>query len=302
MKIKNVQGIICLAVIFLFANQSWAADLILYGTTIAGDMYYDRSSIEKVNKNIIRVGIKSIYNEEGKTKTFSSLKGTYKALDTPDKLNHYILLQEIDCANEKYRTVSIKIYDEKGNMLVSSPEGNTGEWNNILPNSVTETLEKIVCKEPVVPNEAVVASKVEAPVTPKEVVAAPAVTDQNLAQVDSKQTETKAIPEKAVQNLVTKWLNSWKSGYMETYRSCYASDFKLKGMNLDAWISHKTNLSQKSKNINISIGKLKISAEDNNATAVFTQYYSSSIFKDSGKKKLELRKINDEWKIYREIM
>ena len=28
----------------------------------------------------------------------------------------------------------------------------------------------------------------------------------------------------------------------------------------------------------------------------------SSIFKYSGKKKLELRKINDEWKIYREIM
>ena len=89
---------------------------------------------------------------------------------------------------------------------------------------------------------------------------------------------------------------------METYRSCYASDFKSKGMNLDAWVSHKTNVYQKSKNINISIDKLQISAEENNATAVFTQYYSSSIFKDSGKKKLELRKINDEWKIYREIM
>ena len=35
---------------------------------------------------------------------------------------------------------------------------------------------------------------------------------------------------------------------------------------------------------------------------VFTQYYNSSILKYSGKKKLELKKINDEWKISREIM
>jgi hypothetical protein len=47
---------------------------------------------------------------------------------------------------------------------------------------------------------------------------------------------------------------------------------------------------------------LLISERDNDATAVFTQYYSSSIFKDSGKKTLKLRKINDEWKIYKEIM
>jgi hypothetical protein len=88
----------------------------------------------------------------------------------------------------------------------------------------------------------------------------------------------------------------------KTYRSFYASDFKSKGMNLDAWISYKTNVYQKSKNIDISIDKLQISENENNATAVFTQYYSSSIFKDSGKKTLKLRKINDEWKIYREIM
>ena len=89
---------------------------------------------------------------------------------------------------------------------------------------------------------------------------------------------------------------------MQTYRSFYASDFKSKGMNLDAWISYKSNVYQKSKNINISIDKLQISENENNAMAVFTQYYSSSIFKDSGKKTLKLRKINDEWKIYREIM
>jgi hypothetical protein len=89
---------------------------------------------------------------------------------------------------------------------------------------------------------------------------------------------------------------------MQTSRSFYASDFKSKGMSLDAWISYKTNVHQKSKNINIIIDKLHISENENNATAVFTQDYSFSIFKDSGKKTLKLRKINDEWKKYREII
>jgi hypothetical protein len=42
--------------------------------------------------------------------------------------------------------------------------------------------------------------------------------------------------------------------------------------------------------------------DENKATAVFTQSYSSSILKDKGKKTLELKKINDEWKIYSEVM
>ena len=133
------------------------------------------------------------------------------------------------------------------------------------------------------------------------VVAAPAVTE-NLALVSSKQNEATSIPEEDVRNLITKWLTSWKSGDMKTYRSCYASDFQSKRMNLDAWIYYKTNVRKNSKDINISIDDLLISVDVNTATAVFTQSYSSSILKDNGKKTLELRKINNEWKIYKEII
>ena len=73
-------------------------------------------------------------------------------------------------------------------------------------------------------------------------------------------------------------------------------------MNLDAWVSHKADVRQNSKNINIRIDNMQISADANIATAVFTQYYRSSIINSKSKKKLELRKINNEWKIYREII
>ncbi len=106
--------------------------------------------------------------------------------------------------------------------------------------------ETVVAKveESVAPKETVVA-KVEESVAPKETViaaAVPAVADKNIAPIGSKQKEPKDLDEVAVQNLVNKWLTSWKSGDMEAYRSFYASDFKSKGMNLDDWISHKTNV------------------------------------------------------------
>ena len=71
-----------------------------------------------------------------------------------------------------------------------SPENESSEWNDILPDTVGEKLKKIVYGEPITPNKAFVASNVEEPVAPKEpVVAVPAVTDKNMAQVNSKKSD-----------------------------------------------------------------------------------------------------------------
>ncbi len=342
MKAKNVQSIICLVIFSLFANQAWAADWIYFDTTSVGDMYYDKSSIKKVNKGIISVWNKDILSEEAKTRYFSILKVINKAPDNPSLLSYYTKLMEIDCVNKKIKDISVIFYDEKSNVIYSSPGSESGKWNAIIPNTVGEKLIDIVSCEPVTPNEAVVApkvvkpvvptktvvaAKVEEPAAPKEAaatvkaeksvapkevivatattapasVAVPAVTE-NLTQVSSKQNEAKSIPEEDVRNLVNKWLASWQSGDMDSYRSCYASDFQSEGMSLDAWITHKTNMRQISKKISIRIEDLKISAVADIATAVLTQHYRSALLKRSGKKKLELKKINDEWKIYRELM
>jgi hypothetical protein len=141
-----------------------------------------------------------------------------------------------------------------------------------------------------------------ADVAVSEAVDAPA-TGSNLAQTNDKQDKTKSIPENDVRILITKWLASWRSGDMKTYRSCYdETNFQSKGMKLDAWISSKTDVYKKSKNIKINIDHLQISADANTAKAVFTQNYQSSIFKYKGKKTLELKKIGNEWKIYKEFM
>ncbi|MFA5321690.1 MAG: hypothetical protein WC373_03380, partial [Smithella sp.] len=79
-------------------------------------------------------------------------------------------------------------------------------------------------------------------------------------------------------------------------------NFESKNMKLDAWVAYKSSVRNKSKNITIRIDDLKISADGGSGRAEFVQTYMSSILEDKGKKTLKLKKIGDEWKIYREIM
>ena len=287
MKARTVQSIIYLVFFSLFAHQAWAADWIFHTASVKGDMYYDKSSIKQVNKNSRYVHTKTIYSEDEKKETFLTLKSMAKAPKDPGMLSHALILFEVDCLNEKMKDFFTVVYDKKGDVIYWSTKGNAGQWKNIRPNSVNEKLENIVCGDYVAPDEAIVV---------------PAVTDKNHDQDHSKQNETTDVADASVQNLVTKWLASWQAGDMETYRSCYAKDFLSREMDLDAWIIHKSNVRQKSENISIRIENLQISSNGDTAQASFTQHYSSSVLKSKGKKVLELKKTDDSWKIYREIM
>jgi hypothetical protein len=158
-------------------------------------------------------------------------------------------------------------------------------------------------EESVATKEPVVAPKAEGSIATKESVAVSVANDKNLAQVSGNQNEAKYNPDDDIKNLVNKWRKSWESGDMQTYRACYAPDFESKGKNLNKWISYKTKLQKRSKNIKISIDNLIVTKDnESSATAVFTQNYSSSLLKDSGEKTLKLIKISNEWKIYEEVM
>jgi murein L,D-transpeptidase YafK len=128
-----------------------------------------------------------------------------------------------------------------------------------------------------------------------------AISDTNISSSTIKREDTKNSFNDEVIALVNKWAGSWKSGDTKIYRNCYAANFKSKNMVLDGWIAHKNNVRKNSKNINIRIENLRVTADANNATVSFTQYYSSSILKSKSQKKLELKKIAGEWKILREI-
>jgi hypothetical protein len=169
MKIKNVQRIIFLVFFFLFLNQAWAANWIYIDKAAVGDVYYGKNSIKKVDKSIILVWNKVVLSKEAKTKYFSILKGIHKEPQNLSMLSYYKKLIEIDCVNRKIKDNVITFYDEKGKVVYASPKSESGEWNDILPDTVGEKLFKIVSCEAVAPKEA--AAKVEEAVPPKEAAA-----------------------------------------------------------------------------------------------------------------------------------
>jgi len=128
----------------LAANSSWTAEWGFRGLLPRGTGYYDKSSIRTIDDPIRQVWTVTLYNEKGKADAWAFLKKQNKAAGNPNVLNQESTLLEFDCAKDKYRIVSINIYDEKDVLLFSSSIIHTN-WQNILPGSINEKLKNEVC-------------------------------------------------------------------------------------------------------------------------------------------------------------
>jgi len=146
MKVRSVQMFIGLVFFFLFANLACAEDWISYDVSKTGTMYYEKSSIKELNKNIFRVWTIKVYNQDGKTKDFSMLKRKNKAPGKADLLSCNSILVEFDCANKKFRVTAWTIYDKEKHMIYSAPPS-IDKWQNIVANTASEKLKNIVCKK-----------------------------------------------------------------------------------------------------------------------------------------------------------
>lgn len=141
---KKITLVISLVMLLLFANQAWAEDWILYNTSKEGKMYYDKSSIEEIDQNIIRVWTKTILNEKGKTEAFSFLKNMDMKPCNRDIISYELTVEQYDCVNDKYENISTTIYDKKSNVLLGQ-KVIVSKWNDIHPKSIVGKLKKIVC-------------------------------------------------------------------------------------------------------------------------------------------------------------
>ena len=73
---------------YKFDRRSEKRNWIFYAASDTDNGYYDKSTIKKVDKNIIRVWIKNIYNESGKQRGFSYLESIDQVPENTDILNH----------------------------------------------------------------------------------------------------------------------------------------------------------------------------------------------------------------------
>ena len=106
--------------------------------------------------------------------------------------------------------------------------------------------------------------------------------------------------QKAITDLIGEWVDAWSSKDIRRYAACYAPDFQAKGMDLGEWISYKKDLNRLYDSIQVEIEDLKIDQGPEQSTVTFLQRYDSSGYQAVGVKRLRVKRIGEEWKIYRE--
>ena len=145
MKVRSVQMVIGLVCIFLFANLAGAEDWISFERSKTGNMYYEKSSIKEVDKNITSVWTIKVYNQEGQKQDFAILKKKHQAPAKPEMLHSTSMLVEFDCANKKFRVTAWTIYDKEKHVIYSAP-ATINKWQKIVPKTATVKLKNVVCK------------------------------------------------------------------------------------------------------------------------------------------------------------
>ncbi|MBN2419423.1 MAG: L,D-transpeptidase family protein [Deltaproteobacteria bacterium] len=106
--------------------------------------------------------------------------------------------------------------------------------------------------------------------------------------------------EKKIAEMVDRWLKAWSSKNIDEYGKYYSRDFYSDGMALKAWLRHKKRLNRKYGYISVTKDNLVITEKGEKLNASFLQTYKSSGYKAVGKKTLELKYEQGEWKIFRE--
>ncbi|MCP3954887.1 MAG: DUF1566 domain-containing protein [Desulfobacterales bacterium] len=116
----------------------------------------------------------------------------------------------------------------------------------------------------------------------------------------SPMTPTAPSPADTIAAKVQSWQAAWQNKQLEAYITHYHPEFVGSGRTLSTWKAHKARLNKKYQRITITITELKTNITGSRAFAWFKQQYTSDVYHSKGYKMLEFKKIEGEWKIFRE--
>jgi len=133
-----------IGMVILDCPEVLGADWMFYGRTDKYSCFFDVESVHHPSADIVEVSEKQNYTDKGVNFMVETLGEKY------DNLSHSITLWHINCANKKFRFLSLTHYSKEGKgiylwkVLYSSlpPE----EWSPFIIDSLGERLYRAVCK------------------------------------------------------------------------------------------------------------------------------------------------------------
>jgi hypothetical protein len=118
---------------------------INYGTTEDGSQkYYDKQSITQISPNIVKVWDKGKLSPGARDIIIEQRKRSGLAVDGWDKLDHVILVREINCGENTGKIIRVEDYNDTGKMFSESDFPNA-KSEPIPSGSMNELLLKKVC-------------------------------------------------------------------------------------------------------------------------------------------------------------
>ena len=104
-----------------------------------------------------------------------------------------------------------------------------------------------------------------------------------------------------IERFIYGWKEAWEQKDLDKYIACYATDFRSRGMDREAWKRHREGLNQKYRSIRVNISDLKVLAVTRESVTVrFKQDYRADGYRDYGLKQIVLVNKGDDWKIRKE--
>lgn len=145
--LNRVLILVCCGILgFGFVNMSFGADWKFYyrtevekeDKTVTEKSYFDESSIERLQKKMVRVMQKTtrLWSDE-KTETDSKMR-----------------LIEIDCSSYKFRYLSVTEYEEETGKAIAEERTNNAPWTRFSLDSIMGGLYNNVCFEKKQPKQA----------------------------------------------------------------------------------------------------------------------------------------------------
>jgi len=125
--------------IFFGYSVVWGADWKQVRSTGSAILYYDTEEITYPSKDVVKVLTKWAYTEKGIKNAQEIFGKNYGNLGYSTKS------YEINCKDKTSRILSITDYNKDGTVILSNSKTNA-EWSRISPESVLDSLYKMVCK------------------------------------------------------------------------------------------------------------------------------------------------------------
>lgn len=133
----------------------------------------------------------------------------------------------------------------------------------------------------------------------------PLALPEPLAVTEQPAPEKQTVPADDVKALllvkVNDWAKAWQGKDLNSYYAHYTNDFAGEFADNKAWRNARAKKIKAGKTLKVEVADIEVlSADANSAKVSFTQNYQSNLYKDTGKKTMELKLVDGRWLITNE--